>query len=83
MVLTHLVERIYARSSWQHKNAPVLAIANEVAVPASHRRNLWHFQRYSTPGYRPRTLNNIVDAIHFAPSSASRLVQAVDLVAFL
>lgn len=34
-------------------------------------------------GYRSRQLTRIVDTIHFAPSKASRMVQAADLVAFL
>ncbi|WP_444949740.1 DUF3800 domain-containing protein [Micromonospora ureilytica] len=36
-----------------------------------------------TGGYRSRRLTRIVDTLHFAPSHASRLVQAVDLVTFL
>ena len=40
-------------------------------------------QRWSLPGYRSRRLTRIVDPLHCAPSQASRLVQAVDVVAFL
>jgi hypothetical protein len=60
----------------------VLVIADEVHEQDQHRRSLWEYQRFSTWGYRSRQLQRIVDAIHFAPSSASRLLQAADLVAF-
>lgn len=36
-----------------------------------------------TIGYRQRKLTRIVDTLHFAPSHASRLVQAADMITFL
>jgi hypothetical protein len=83
VVLAHLLERIDERSAQHYQSEPVLVIADEVDRADQYRRNLWHFQRYSTTGYRSRRLTNIVDTIHFAPSAASRLVQAADLIAFL
>lgn len=81
VVLTHLLERIDERA--HRLGEPALVIADEVDQADQYRRSLWHFQRYATDGYRARRLRNIVDTIHFAPSRASRLVQAVDLIAFL
>ncbi|PZS09227.1 MAG: hypothetical protein DLM55_06860 [Acidimicrobiales bacterium] len=36
-----------------------------------------------TTGYRHRKVTRIVDTLHFAPSHASRLVQAADVITFL
>lgn len=60
-----------------------LVIADEVDRANEYRADLWRFQRAPTPGYRARRLTRIADTIHFAPSTASRLLQAADLVAFL
>ncbi len=81
VVLAHILERIddVARQRDQY----ALVIADEIDQAIEYRRHLWHFQRYATGGYRSRQLRRIVDTIHFAPSSASRLVQAADLVAYL
>ncbi|MFE2121038.1 DUF3800 domain-containing protein [Rhodococcus aetherivorans] len=81
VVLGHLLERLdeYAES----KNTPLLVIADEIDNEKTHRTNLWAYQRYSTKGYRARRLTQIADTIHFAPSSSSRLLQIVDLVAYL
>lgn len=81
VVLSHLLERIDERA--ERSGELALVIADEVDQADEYRRNLWHFQRYSTTGYRSRQLTRIIDTIHFAPSRASRLVQAVDLVAYL
>ena len=62
---------------------PALVIADEIDGAQEHRRSLWNYQRTPTAGYRSRTLTRIVDTLHFAPSNASRLVQAADLVAYL
>lgn len=48
-----------------------------------YRADLRRYQNFGTLGYRHRRISRIVDTLHFAPSSASRLVQAVDLIAFL
>ena len=81
VVLQHLLERvdIYAEAEGQ----PTLVIADEVDRANEYRRDLWRYQRQSTPGYLSRRLTSIVDTIHFAPSHASRLVQAADLIAYL
>jgi len=81
VVLGNLLERLDEYAATQ--NEWVLVIADEVDRADVYRRNLWIFQRFSTGGYRARQLTRIVDTIHFAPSRASRLVQAADLVAYL
>ncbi|XVU26266.1 DUF3800 domain-containing protein [Actinoplanes sp. CA-054009] len=72
VVLRHLLERI-DECAEQHDQY-VLVIADEVGEQSKHRADL-HGRRWRLP--------RIVDTIHFAPSSASRLVQAIDLVVFL
>ncbi|WP_305785827.1 DUF3800 domain-containing protein [Symbioplanes lichenis] len=81
VVLGHLLERIddYCRSQNQH----VLAIADEVGEQSVHRQDVAHYRKHRTGGYRSRRLTQVVDTLHFAPSDASRLIQAIDLVTFL
>jgi hypothetical protein len=81
VVLEHLCERIDHRAKVHDQKA--LMIADEVDDPKQLRLDLWHYQRYSTSGYRSQQIKHIVDTIHFAPSHASRLVQGADLLAFL
>jgi hypothetical protein len=81
VVLMHLLERLDEYAAGEQEL--VLVIADEVDRADEYRRNLWGFQRASTTGYRSRQLTRILDTIHFAPSNASRLVQAADLVAYL
>lgn len=84
VVLTHLLERVdeYAERSGEF----ALVIADE---PGQHdhqdqyRADLTRYRQQGTWGYRGRVINRIVDTLHFAPSKASRLVQAVDLIAFM
>ncbi|MFC5286830.1 DUF3800 domain-containing protein [Actinokineospora guangxiensis] len=63
-----------------------LAIADEPGQAdqqPEYRKSLRDFQLTGTRGYRSRQITRIVDTIYFAPSTASRLVQAADLIAFL
>lgn len=80
IALTFLLERLDEYAA--REDELVLVIADEVGGQDSYRRSLWEYQHYGTWGYRARKLARIVDTIHFAPSSSSRLVQAADLVAF-
>ncbi|BCY10936.1 DUF3800 domain-containing protein [Actinoplanes sp. L3-i22] len=77
-VLQHLLEQIdeYADRHDEH----VLVIADEVGEQSKHWADLHDYLRTGTDA---RQLTRIVDTMHFAPSSASRLVQAIDLVVFL
>ncbi len=81
VVLMHLLERIDEHATNPENN--VIVIADEVPEANAYRRNLWDFQRNTTSGYRGHQLTRIIDTIHFAPSTSSRLLQAADLVAFL
>src|SRR5690606_527155 len=60
-----------------------LVIADEVDGQAGHRADLSSYREVGTTGDRHRKLTRIVDTLHFAPSHASRLVQAADMIAFL
>ena len=60
-----------------------LVIADEVDSQARHRADLSSYREVGTTGYRHRKLTRIVDTLHFAPSHASRLVQAADVITFL
>jgi len=81
VVLQHLLERIdeYAADRGEY----ALVIADEVDGAAQHRADLSAYKEVGTLGYRHRKLTRIVDTLHFAPSHASRLVQAADVIAFL
>lgn len=81
VVLQHLLERIDLYAAQQGEHA--LVIADEIDHASDYRADLWRFQREPTPGYRARRLTRVVDTMHFAPSTASRLLQAADLVAYL
>jgi hypothetical protein len=83
IVLSHLLERIDEYASKSGHRAFV--IADEIA-PAEQwqcRDDLRLYRRSGTYGYRGHRLTQIVDTLHFAPSNASRLVQAADMVIFL
>ncbi len=81
VVLEHLLEQINDHAK-QH-NDLALVIADEIHQADEYRKNLWRYQRTTTGGYRARQLDRIVDTIHFAPSSASRLLQAADMIVYL
>ncbi|MEZ5186171.1 MAG: DUF3800 domain-containing protein [Candidatus Nanopelagicales bacterium] len=81
VVLEHLLERVdqYAR---EH-NERVLVISDEIKEQEAHRGELRFYREFSTSGYRARKISHVVDTIYFAPSRATRLLQAVDMIAFL
>jgi hypothetical protein len=81
VVLQHLLERIDECVTGLGDHA--LVIADEVDAQAKHRADLSSYREVGTAGYRHRKLTRIVDTLHFAPSSSSRLVQAADVIAFL
>lgn len=81
VVLMHLLERIDEHT--ENHGSNVITIADEVAEANTYRKDLWRFQRGMTTGYRSRQLTRVIDTIHFAPSTSSRLLQAADLVAFM
>ena len=81
VVLKHTLERVDEHAA--SRGLPILVMADEVPGEAHHQSDLGFYQRHGTTGDRSRKLSHIVDTIYFAPSSASRLLQAADLVAFL
>lgn len=81
VVLTHLIERIDEHAEARDELA--LMIADQIDKEDTHRRNLWFCQRNGTWGYRGHAITRVVDTLHFAPSKASRLLQAADMVAYL
>jgi hypothetical protein len=81
VVLQHLLERVDECVTSLGEYA--LVIADEVEGEAGHRADLSIYREVGTKGYRSRKLTRIVDTLHFAPSHASRLVQAADVIAFL
>jgi hypothetical protein len=81
VVLQHLLERV--DECVTNLGEYALVIADEVEGQARHRTDLSVYKEVGTVGYRSRKLTRIVDTLHFAPSNASRLVQAVDVIVFL
>ncbi|MGH3940109.1 MAG: DUF3800 domain-containing protein [Pseudonocardiaceae bacterium] len=81
VVLQHLLERVDECAISLGDYA--LVIANEVDGQARHRADLSSYREVGTTGYRHRKLTRIVDTLHFAPSHASHLVQAADVITFL
>jgi hypothetical protein len=80
-VMAFLTEEIDAHCDPQGQR--IICIADECGKQAAVRADLRRFRDQGTWGYRARTITNIVDTIHFAPSSESRLIQAVDMLAFI
>jgi hypothetical protein len=79
--LTFVLERVQW-SAADHDDV-ALVIADEVrGREAGYRSALRRYQESGTWGWRSTTLDRIVDTLHFAPSSDSRLLQAADLVAY-
>lgn len=81
ITLTHLIEQvdIFAKG----KGELALIIADECEGQEQYQRNLRTYRKTGTWGYKARQITTVVDTMHFASSKASRLLQAVDLVAFL
>ncbi|MDC8973995.1 DUF3800 domain-containing protein [Mycobacterium marinum] len=60
-----------------------LAIADEIDQADTLRASYWNFQNYGTLSSWTKTIDRSLDALHFAPSKHSRLLQAADLVSYL
>lgn len=84
IALAHLLERCDEHLETVSDLGLVIADeAGQADQQPEYRADLRRYQDVGTSGYRRRRIINIVDTLHFAPSSASRLVQAVDLIAFI
>lgn len=84
VALTQLLERVDLFA--EERDQLALVIADEPGQAdqqPEYRADLRTFQDVGTWGYRSRRIERVVDTLHFAPSSESRLLQAVDLIAFL
>lgn len=84
IALAHLLERIDEFA--ERAGELALVIADEPGQDdqqPEYRGDLERYRQDGTSGYRSRRLTQIVDTIHFTPSSASRLLQAIDMIAFL
>ncbi|MET7978734.1 DUF3800 domain-containing protein [Streptomyces mirabilis] len=81
ITLTHLLERVDEVAKRDGELA--LIIADECEGQDDYRQDLRQYRASGTWGYKGRKITAVVDTMHFAASSASRLLQAVDLVAFL
>lgn len=81
VVLRHLLEQICDHVQVREELA--LVIADEIDGADDHRRHFRDYQNADTGGNVSSTLASLVDTIHFAPSNASRLLQAADLIAYL
>jgi hypothetical protein len=74
------LEKIQNRA--QRDDDVALVIADEVGKSgAFYRSRLRFHQRSETFGWQPVILDRIADTIHFAPSSESIFIQAVDMIA--
>lgn len=84
IALAHLLERCDEHLEMVDDLGLVIADEpGQADQQPKYRADLRRYQDVGTLGYRHRRISRIVDTLHFAPSSASRLVQAVDLIAFL
>lgn len=79
---THLLQRVQHVAERDSTHA--LVIADHRDDIDRHRELFSMYRVLGTPGdYMTTALDRIVDTIHFAPSDKSRLLQAVDVLAFL
>lgn len=77
ITLTHLLERVDEVAKRDGELA--LIIADECEGQDDYRQDLRQYRASGTWGYKGRKITTVVDTMHFAASSASRLLQAVDL----
>ncbi len=81
IVLGHLIERINDHA--EARDTHSLMIADEIDERDTYQRDLWLCQRNGSWGYRARPIDRVIDTLYFAPSRASRLLQAADLAVYL
>lgn len=81
VVLRQLLEEICEHV--QVRDELALVIADEIEGADDHRRHFRDYQQAAVGGNMSDNLPCLVDTIHFAPSKASRLLQAADLIAYL
>lgn len=79
-VLPWVLERVQADAV--ERSDIALAIADDHQYRERYRKAMRDFQQFGTFGWRHQRLDRLADTLHFAPSSASRLLQAADLVSY-
>lgn len=78
----HILQRVNRIAGIERTYA--LMIADERGDRERHRDRFSTYQTQGTPGvYMHTTLPNLLDTVHFAPSHHSRMLQAVDVLAFV
>lgn len=79
--LTIALERINDYAAYN--NERVIGICDDVGNKSTYQRMYARARKFGTPGRFGSTLPKFSDGLHFTPSCYSRLVQAVDLVAYV
>lgn len=79
--LTFALECVNGYAHGQGQN--VIGICDDVGNKLVYQRMYDYARRYGTEGRYKNTLQSFTDGLHFTPSSYSRPVQAVDLVAYV
>lgn len=78
----HILQRAQQVALKQQTYA--LMIADDRSDRERHRDRFATYQTQGTPGvYMQTTLDRLLDTVHFAPSDRSRMLQAVDMLAFV
>ncbi|MFH7322617.1 DUF3800 domain-containing protein [Aeromicrobium sp. JJY06] len=78
----HILQRVNGIAARERTYA--LMIADERGDRERHRDRFATYQTQGTPGvYMHTTLPKLLDTVHFAPSHHSRMLQAVDVLAFV
>lgn len=79
--LTFALECVNAYAHSQRQS--VIGICDDVGNKLVYQQMYDYARRYGTQGRYKNTLRSFTDGLHFTPSSYSRPVQAVDLVAYV
>lgn len=78
----HILQR--ANRVAEGRSTHALIIADNRSDRERHRERFATYQTQGTPGvYMHTTLDRLLDTVHFAPSHQSRMLQAVDMIAFV
>lgn len=79
--LTFALEQVNDYAAYNDER--VIGICDDVGNKSTYQRMYARARKFGTPGRFGSTLPKFSDGLHFTPSCYSRLVQAVDLVAYV
>ena len=79
--LTFALEQVNGYAT--HNSERVIGICDDVGNKSTYQGMYAHARKHGTGGRYGSTLPKFSDGLHFTPSCYSRLVQAVDLVAYV